>query len=77
MGVFTNSLCAEPGCIAVCMGCSGTHLKTTSLFAIVLLTCEHEPCWLPEVGGLGPIPLGGSCEGWDARCVSKLLPQRV
>ena len=33
-------------------------------------------CQFPELGGLGTCLLGGSSNGWGARCIDKFLPGR-
>lgn len=35
-----------------------------------------KPCQFPELGDLGASLLGGSPNGWYARCVDELLPDR-
>ena len=36
-----------------------------------------KPCQFPELGDLGSCPLGGSSNGWGARCVDKFLPGKT
>lgn len=68
MGVFACSLCTETGCIAMVVGVGRVllhHLKTASLFAIVLRSHECKTCWLK-----GPEELGTSPRAADSNAMA-------